>query len=395
MTDSVPSGNRGPSLARMSIALMVLAIVATVLRLWSRAVTGGVRSSNNIRFWWDDWLACITLPFAVGLCAIVTYWCSIGLGEHTYEVAAKNGDNLTTGSQIFYAGYLIYTTGATLAKYSVLAFYVRVFSGVNNPGFELWVKITTIANTIVWFVTMMVDILQCMPVQKAWYYDLEGTCIDIWLWWLGYGVISIVLDIWILLLPMPVLWCLKLKASRKIVITLLFICGYCVVVVSIGRVASVKNFTNDLEDTDYTIVPIVYWLTTEMSITVLSISLPSILILLKRLSEHGPMSLFSRNRLTPGAFPKRKHLWPSARLKSAPEDAFGTVKLGQDFERLNDGANHEYFAIVCKGPSNATSLDNVELAPIKGIQVRSEVDVVSESVLESIFPVQGWKGQIR
>lgn len=141
-------------------------------------------------------------------------------------MAAKNGDNLTTGSQIFYAGYLIYTTGVTLAKYSVLAFYVRVFSGVNNPGFELWVKITTIANTIVWFVTMMVDILQCVPVQKAWYYDLEGTCIDTWFWWLGYGVISIVLDIWILLLPMPVLWCLKLKASRKIVITLLFICGY-------------------------------------------------------------------------------------------------------------------------------------------------------------------------
>lgn len=144
-----------------------------------------------------------------------------------------------------------------------------------------------------------------------------------------------------------------------------------------------------------TIVPIVYWLTAEMSITVLSISLPSILILLKRLSEHGPMSLFSRNRLTPEAFPKRKHLWPSARLKSAPEDAFGTVKLGHDFERLNDGANHEYFAMACKGPSNATSLDNVDLAPIKGIQVRSEVDVISESVLESIFPVQGWKGQIR
>lgn len=56
--------------------------------------------------------------------------------------------------------------------------------------------------------------------------ELEGQCINTWHWWLANGVISITLDVWILLLPLPILWGLQLQASRKIFITVMFLFGY-------------------------------------------------------------------------------------------------------------------------------------------------------------------------
>lgn len=135
-------------------------------------------------------------------------------------------EDLTKGLKIFYIGYVIYNMGITLSKLAALAFYARVFSRNSNKMFFRTLQITATIILVVWLVTIFTDMFQCTPIKKAWHPEIEGHCINTWKWWLANGVFSITLDIWILLLPLPILWNLQLQASRKIFITIMFLCGY-------------------------------------------------------------------------------------------------------------------------------------------------------------------------
>lgn len=162
-------------------------------------------------------------PFAVAQCIIGIYWTTIGLGKHSTDISPAD---ITKGLKLFYAGYIIYNTGISLSKLSALAFYARVFARNNNKSFFRALRCTAIFTIIIWLIGFAVDAFQCVPVRKFWMPEVEGQCINTWKWWLANGVISITLDVWILLLPLPILWGLQLQASRKIFITVMFLFGY-------------------------------------------------------------------------------------------------------------------------------------------------------------------------
>ena len=129
------------------------------------------------------------------------------------------------GLLLLWVQYLLYSIAICLSKLSALAFYARVFS-IDNKGFRtiLWV-VTGIVCA--WVVVPIVSIpLECRPIQAVWDYSVKGECVDVPRWWLANAVSSFVLDIIILVLPVPLLWRLQIKLARKILICGLFLCGY-------------------------------------------------------------------------------------------------------------------------------------------------------------------------
>lgn len=61
LMDPTLTENRSGPVWKVSLAMIIAPTVATAIRIWSRAVTGGPKTPLIKCYWWDDWLAFIAL----------------------------------------------------------------------------------------------------------------------------------------------------------------------------------------------------------------------------------------------------------------------------------------------------------------------------------------------
>lgn len=151
------------------------------------------------------------------------YWTTIGLGKHIDQVSLEN---IAKGLRLLYADYPLYDTAITLPRFSALCFYARVFNARGNKilRIALWV---TAALNVGWLIFAIVSsIFQCTPIDKTWKPDIDGHCINTYEWWMGSAISSVIIDLIILLIPMPILWRLQVRPLRKFLLLGVFICGY-------------------------------------------------------------------------------------------------------------------------------------------------------------------------
>ncbi|KAH7310895.1 hypothetical protein B0I35DRAFT_489801 [Stachybotrys elegans] len=146
------------------------------------------------------------------------------------------------------------------------------------------------------------------PIERAWIPTMPGRCLNTGTLWMGSGISSLIIDVFILMLPLPILWRLQMKTARKLQISGVFVCGYLVVVVSIGRLVTIVQAGNELElDPTYRIATPVLWLGSEIAISIISVSLPSLFFLGKHIRLHGIQAPWGRSNSTTGSRTTRSH----------------------------------------------------------------------------------------
>ncbi|KAJ2997562.1 hypothetical protein NUW58_g616 [Xylaria curta] len=308
--DQVPSdtiGDRGPAFRAFIIVFLVVMVFAISLRFCSRALS--TASQNKSRFWWDDWLALAATVFVLGQLSLTLRIVDLGGGKHIWLVPL---DNLAVLSKALFATYLVYDTALALAKASALMFLSRVFPRhANPPRFNIAIWIIHSLN-IAWYLGIVFGtFFMCDPVQKNWIPTLPGHCGTPSQLYIGSAVPSVTIDLFILILPVPIIWRLHTSRSRKTGITAVFVLGYSSVIVSIGRLATVLTAGDSL-NTDFTCrfslvikhrqihtfrllnakayedegIPSYYWITAEVPIMILSICLPAMLPLARHMNQH-------------------------------------------------------------------------------------------------------------
>ncbi|KAL4979392.1 hypothetical protein BDW66DRAFT_157562 [Aspergillus desertorum] len=284
--------DRGPPVRMHFIIMMALPVVAVVLRFWSRAVmpSAGPGRRTIGRFWWDDWTALLATILNIAVCGLAIKMVQIGLGRHALVVLPGN---LTLFPKLLWAVYIICIVGASIAKASALFFYARVFTQTRSRfRYSLW---ALQALNVLWLLgAILAVIFMCSPISRVWDPLVPGHCRSPSEAWLGSGISSVFIDVLILVLPIPILWGLQMKPFRKFLAVLVIILGHLVVVVSIGRLASVAGTVQQLaiDPTFNSVAPLV-WHGSEIPIAVISVSLPSIFLLVRRSFAHGMKSIFS------------------------------------------------------------------------------------------------------
>ena len=235
---SIPGPDRGSHIVAVSIVMTILPTMALTLRVWSRLL------SKNNRFWWDDWLAIASLvstagpinersfqayrlcpkkkPCALVAISIALVWVSHGLGHHTSQVPPKQ---LALGLKYFYAVNFPYALGITLPKYSAVFFYIRVLK-MKSTLYRIAVYIAFGLITAWLLFAIISTLLHCIPVRKSWLPLIPGHCNDEYSRLLPSAIVSVSIDLYIMLLPIPVLWTLHTGRSRKIVLIGVFFCAY-------------------------------------------------------------------------------------------------------------------------------------------------------------------------
>ena len=149
-------------------------------------------------------------------------WVSDGLGHHEIQVAPEE---LTQGLKYNYIWILTFNLAITLPKYSAILSYVRIFR-MNSALFRVSV-FTGLALVTAWVLSAMLSaIFQCIPVQKTWLPLTPGHCIDPYLFLVGNTITNFITDLYIMLMPLPVLWTLHTGRARKMVLTGFFFCAY-------------------------------------------------------------------------------------------------------------------------------------------------------------------------
>ncbi|KAI1355424.1 hypothetical protein F5Y01DRAFT_310865 [Xylaria sp. FL0043] len=376
--------DRGPGLRSYIIVLLVVTFAAITLRFWSRSLSAP-QANRRSRFWWDDWAALAAVPIIVTEFSLIFHMISLGLGRHIGGLTKEQvAGNLLT----IYVVYFVYDTALFLTKMSALLFLSRVFPPyANHPLFNWGLWITHGLN-VSWLLGIIFGTLfMCDPVAKGYKPDLPGYCSDVGKLWVGSAVPSVVIDLIILLLPMPKVWGLQMSGARKIGITIAFALGYIVIIVSLGRLITVIKSAQALSrDLTYEGVPALYWLCSEAPITLTSICIPALLPLWRHLATRifGPIStkvstLVSSNRTprsgTSGRF--RRNKAADAFNLTSFDDHVSTHSIESRSKILVVPPSHrQYTAQVRVGADDS---DGQGIAPVQSIYVAKTVEVDSSS----------------
>lgn len=187
-------------------------------------------------------------PFIVAENAVVLWWIKLGLGRHA---SALPPQNVAEAPRIIFIAGLLYELTITLPKLSALLFYNRMFGKTSLRYFHAGLWTLGFLNAG-WFIsTVLSTLFACKPVHKSWDPLVPGECVPQWEFFLGKALSSMIIDLGILALPMPIIWNLQVPTRKKLLIMAVFFFGYCVLFVSIGRLVSISKAGSWLE-TDIT-----------------------------------------------------------------------------------------------------------------------------------------------
>lgn len=117
----------------------------------------------------------------------------------------------------------IYLALAGIIKLSCLLFYRRVFSPNKATLVCIYGGIWFVA--ISYTAMVFATIFECIPVRRTWNKLTPGHCYPAKILPYFSGALNVVTDIYVLVLPIPSLWHLNLKMSRKIRVMAIFALG--------------------------------------------------------------------------------------------------------------------------------------------------------------------------
>jgi hypothetical protein len=159
-------------------------------------------------------------PFIIASGAVMFDMLRLGLGRHIWAIEPTH--ILPLMNRLF-AVYYAYNTGLVLAKASGLLFYQRVFSA---PTVYRWFSVALNATHALNFGTYMGNIYLITfnntpkaQMSTGWRPDTASL-------WLSAAIPSVVTDLIILFLPMPMIWKLRIGPLRKFAVFCIFVCGY-------------------------------------------------------------------------------------------------------------------------------------------------------------------------
>ncbi|KAL8900042.1 MAG: hypothetical protein Q9207_005880 [Kuettlingeria erythrocarpa] len=215
-----------------------------------------------------------------------------GSGRHLLAVGEHNVQQFLKLSFIF---QLLYGSGITAIKLSILLFYLRLFPKQSTS--RRWRgSLYTIAAVLLLYLTagLPVTVFQCRPVAYMWTRQGKGSCNDHLAFLYFSQAYMIATDIIILCLPIPVVWRLHLRKGKKIGVLTIFLLGSFVCITSIVRFFYVGQIIPF--DATWTQSNVTIWSTVEPSTGILSACLPIMGPLLRiKMTDVRSLSWFGRS----------------------------------------------------------------------------------------------------
>ncbi|KAI1136431.1 hypothetical protein F5Y05DRAFT_108158 [Hypoxylon sp. FL0543] len=260
-----PDENKGPHIVGAVISTTLAALVIVCARIYVRLRM--VRSFGT-----DDYVMLAAMLLSLVGMGIVIAQVQYGAGRHA---AYLDPEVNRTGLKLNFISQPIYLWAIPMVKMSVGFFLIRISPSVVYKRIIQGVMIFLMAYTFACFMTLM---LQCSNLAVLWDFTIHATC---WsqstLQGLSYAnsTVNIITDIFFALLPIPMLWKVKINARTKASLICVLGLGIFACAASIVKAAFISNYgkTGDFlwDSTNLTI-----WIAAETNTGIIAACLPCI-----------------------------------------------------------------------------------------------------------------------
>ena len=147
-----------------------------------------------------------------------------GVGYHVERWVVYDPMKIFDWAKVLFVVELTYLLSVCMGKLTILAIYARIFT---SKG--MLYTTYTLAGVVIasWFGSSIACILQYLPVGCQWDPNATGYCrsFDILAFFRYLSLPNIITDVFMLVLPMPMIWQLKLSRSQKFGLTGVFLTG--------------------------------------------------------------------------------------------------------------------------------------------------------------------------
>ncbi|KAI1798861.1 hypothetical protein F4811DRAFT_569089 [Daldinia bambusicola] len=219
-------------LVTVSTVLAGISTVVVVTRSWIRFF---VLKKAGL----DDWMSVGALIFTLGYLATLYIGKAKGMGSPMETISIEDKEALL---RITFAIELLYYSVITCVKSSIVFMYDRI---AVSSGFKNVCRGTNILLAILYIVSIGVVVGQCRPLEKAW--DLsrlvEGSCIDTTAFFYFTSIFGIILDLWILTIPIRPLKHLQISKRSRLILYGIFGAGGVATAFSCARLYSIHTYT--------------------------------------------------------------------------------------------------------------------------------------------------------
>ncbi|KAL4781997.1 hypothetical protein BJX76DRAFT_305009 [Aspergillus varians] len=192
----------------MATQVVCIAIVTVMVGL---RVFIKVRLRNGLGF--EDYTTVAGWMLFIGFCANMLVLNKYGGGYHAWDVPKSQFVNFQKAS---YAVTLIYVPMVFVIKIALLTVMLRIFAPDRQKVLIIW---TSIIILLLYYIpAFFIKIFFCRPISAYWLGTAAtgGSCLNQRSVIIADSSISIVSDLWILILPVPMLWSLQMSMMKKL-----------------------------------------------------------------------------------------------------------------------------------------------------------------------------------
>ncbi|PSN68246.1 hypothetical protein BS50DRAFT_551661 [Corynespora cassiicola Philippines] len=163
------------------------------------------------------------------------------------------------------------------------------------------------------FIVICVVVGQCRPLHKLWDFagTVEGTCINANLFFFMTSVYHVLMDAWILALPIKYFLSIPRPKNEKLALLFVFGLGAFSMIASIVRLQFLRQFTVS-KDPFFDALPINLWSMIEINVGILCACLPTLRPLISSSTRHR-----TREALSKGSSKPNRKVWKRSVLEVA------------------------------------------------------------------------------
>ncbi|KAI1407383.1 hypothetical protein F5Y13DRAFT_183430 [Hypoxylon sp. FL1857] len=258
----MPLGGKGPTTIAVLSVELVLAAVFIAMRFYTRKVMkGGVGS--------DDYLLMVTWIFQALFVAFMIASSVYGFGQHTTDISAED---VRMATKIEIIGQFSVSLAMGLSKTSVAMFLMRIIVAAWHKAI-LWFWIITM---MAWSILLGISCFaQCSPVEAIWDARIKIKTCPINLTTIAFIMCSwsAAMDFFLAAFPWVVLWNLNMQRKEKITICVSLSLGVLAGICGVVRTSGLEVLSQTA-DYLYATADSVMWTSSELTITIICVSIP-------------------------------------------------------------------------------------------------------------------------
>ncbi|KAJ5178004.1 uncharacterized protein N7500_000703 [Penicillium coprophilum] len=226
----VQAASQYPLILGVCLSLTILMVFTVSMRLFLRA-----RAS---RWAAADYVMVVSMIFSVIYSALCISQSRYGLG---LPLKLRPEANYSTYTKINYGGRPIYQVGIAGFKASLCLSYLRLISGTSKSRYRVVIWVVIVASTLGHFAGALSLIFNCTPIRRSWNAHIPGKCLPVGSLFYGLAIFTIITDVTIIVLPIPLLMGLNIKTAQKAGVVCLFLLGLFTTICSTMRLTQIQR----------------------------------------------------------------------------------------------------------------------------------------------------------